>query len=71
MKLDVQKLWEAIDNKRWEDRISSYRKLTKIVGGYDSTFTRIKQGHPPSADFLIAVLVWLDRPAKDFARSDD
>ena len=67
-RLDIAALYNAVEDKRWNERIPSHRALERHLGLPETSFlTRMSNGFAPNADKLITLLVWLDRPASDFA----
>jgi hypothetical protein len=55
---DVEALYVALDKRRRADH-RLWRDIAHEAGISASTFTRMGQGHHPSADNLVKALAWL------------
>lgn len=64
-RIDVQKLYAALDGARRE-RDMSWRRLAAEVGCSPSTMTRLAQNHRPDVDAFAALVQWLKAPAEEF-----
>lgn len=57
-RFDVEALYVALDKRRRHRRLL-WRDIAHAAGISASTFTRMGQGHAPSADNLVRALGWL------------
>lgn len=70
-KLDVEKLFNAMDGKRRSTKLS-WQRLAFRLGLKDTTIIKLTRKRPNqeyktiSADTFIPILIWLDRPITDF-----
>lgn len=65
--LDVAKLATAFDAVRTFKGLSE-RGAAAELGISPSTINRLKKGHPPNADTVTSLVMWLRADLRDFAR---
>jgi transcriptional regulator with XRE-family HTH domain len=58
-RLDVPELHRLLNAQR-QERGLTWRGVGRETGLLPSTIARICAGHPPSADALVSLIVWLD-----------
>lgn len=65
IQLDVDKLFSAVDKARTSAG-ASWRELASDLELSPSTFTRLRSGGAPSADALVTLVEFVQRPLSDY-----
>jgi len=66
-RLDVQALYDALDQQRRTKKLS-WRQVAAKAGVSASTLSRMNQGKRPDVDSFAALVNWLGAPAETFLR---
>jgi transcriptional regulator with XRE-family HTH domain len=69
-RIDVAALYSALDRARQARNNMSWRALAKELDVAPSTFSRLSNGHPPSATAFAAMASWLGTSTEQFIISD-
>lgn len=67
MRFDVEKLAQAITEKRGK---TGLRDVAKVTGVSAATLSRIGSGETPNLEHAVAICEWLGRPLDDFVTTN-